>query len=136
MGPAERTEHAFGRDALVIGYSIDNDNNLNNNAFLPAHWWVHKGYADRYIQSDDDNDSGTYYEFPANMTPYIPEGKTYEDSINGKIERSQDVIDAVLRPIDPEAEEDDNPENWANDDPRRFFRFIEYPSIPSYRIGE
>ena len=136
MGPAERTEHAFGRDALVIGYSIDNDNNLNNNAFLPAHWWVHKGYADRYIQSDDDNDSGTYYEFPANMTSYIPEGKTYEDSINGKIERSQDVIDAVLTPVDPEAEEETDPENWANDDPRRFFRFIEYPSIPSYRIGE
>jgi hypothetical protein len=132
MGPAERTEHEFGRDALVIGYSIDGENNLNNNAFLPAHWWVHKGYADRYIQSDDDNDSGTYYEFPANIEPYIPNGKTYDNTIDGKIERSQDGIEAVLVPVDPEVE----PENAPDPDPRNFFRFIEYPSIPSYRIGE
>jgi hypothetical protein len=49
MGPTERTEHEFGRDALVIGYTIDNENNLNNSAFQAAHWWVHKDYADAYI---------------------------------------------------------------------------------------
>jgi len=33
LGPTERTEHEFGRDSLVIGYTIDGENNLNNNAF-------------------------------------------------------------------------------------------------------
>ena len=121
LGPTERTEHEFGRDSLVIGYTIDGENNLNNNAFQAAHWWVHKDYADAYIQSDDDNDTGSYFPFPADIETAAPDAysHTYEGGINGAIERSDAAIAEVLADTDT-----------------TFFDYIDYPSIPSYWIGE
>lgn len=69
LGPRERGEHDLGRDALVIGYTIDNENNLNSDGLLPAHWWVHKGYKDNYIQADDDNDTNFFPFVEGDLTP-------------------------------------------------------------------
>jgi hypothetical protein len=95
MGPAERTEHEFGRDALVIGYSIDNENSLNTNGYLPAHWWVHKGFNDGKIQADDENDTGTYFPFPAD-----PQDKTVEEILDGEIP-DEDFFDLIDYPSIP-----------------------------------
>jgi hypothetical protein len=109
LGPTDRTTHAFGRDALVIGYTIDDENNLNTNGFEAAHFWVHSGYEDPYlgtgIQADDDNDTN-FIPFEE-MSEYPGEIPTDENELN-------------------------DPDNAFN----LWCEGLDYPHIPTYKIGE